>query len=893
MSLAPGTRLGSFEVLAKIGEGGMGEVYRARDTKLGREVALKTLPSSLAADPERLSRFGREAQLLASLNHPHIAAIYGVEESDGVRALVLELVAGETLADRLRRGPLPLDDALAIAVQVALALEAAHDRGVVHRDLKPANVKLTPEGTVKVLDFGLAKALDPIAGAGSSPIEHSPTVSVAGTRAGTLLGTAPYMSPEQARGQAVDARTDIWAFGCLLYELLTGRMAFTADSITDVLAAIVSRDPDWRTLPAETPERIRRLLRRCLTKDVRRRLRHIADARLEIEEPESPTSTAASPPPGRERVAWATAAALLVALLAALGGLFRTKAPAPSDAPIVTRVVRLTSGPARESGPAISPDGKWVAYLSNARGPTDVWVKFLTGGDPVNLTAALDLDVQTASDIGGLAVSPDGGSIAFDAGNLAVGPRSFASWVIPAPLGGMVRKLVPGRAVRWARDGARIVYVAPGASAGDALWVSDPDGGNAREIAPRRGGVHRHWPVWSEDGQFIYYNHSVSTLNAEPTELYRVPASGGAAEPVVSTPRRASAAAPWPDGSGLLYASNPDTVELGLWWKSLRRPDAPAERLTTALGEFGEMMVSAEGRHLVATLSDVRQALVRVPAAGPAPSPEDALTSGFTGDLDPVLSPDGTRLVFSSTRGGSRNLWTSNADGSAARPLTTGTSLDEYPAVSPDGQQVAFISDRGGRRGIWVVNADGGAARRLVAVDVLDTISWSRDGSRVVFAVSGDMPRLQTVGVSDGVVQPLPTPGPAATPAWSPREDVIAYLQNMPESRDVARSGLHIAFVDASGRPVRPPIPSPNVGSNGALAWDPAGERLAIIGNPGVLPSAIGVLDPRQAAPPRRLLELPAHVRLRGVTWARDGRSLVVGQSARSSDIVLFEMGTR
>src|SRR5215831_18924841 len=301
MALTTGSRLGPYEIVSPIGAGGMGEVYRARDGKLNRDVAIKVLPEAFAADADRLARFRREAQVLAALNHPHIAAIYGLEESNGVEALVLELVEGETLADRLAQGPLPIDEALEIARQIAHALEAAHDRGIVHRDLKPANVKLTPEGRVKVLDFGLAKALS----ADTSP-EHStsPTLTARSTQAGVLIGTAAYMSPEQARGRVVDKRTDIWAFGTVLYEMLTARSCFGEDTVSDTLAAVLTQDPDWSSLPAKTPASVRRVLRKCLDRDAKTRFHDIADARLELDEPAEPmTGEPAASRPFR-RVPW-------------------------------------------------------------------------------------------------------------------------------------------------------------------------------------------------------------------------------------------------------------------------------------------------------------------------------------------------------------------------------------------------------------------------------------------------------------------------------------------------------------------------------------------------------------------------------------------------------------
>src|SRR6266850_5809029 len=325
--LAPGSSVGPYRIERLLAVGGMGEVYRARDTTLGRDVAIKVLPRHFTADPERLARFEREARMLAALNHPNIGAIYGLEAAaGGVRALVLELVEGETVADRIQRGPVPVTDALTIARQITDALEVAHEKGIIHRDLKPANIKITPGGVVKVLDFGLAKA--------ATGELQSPAVTVGSTQQGTILGTAAYMSPEQARGHAVDKRTDIWAFGCVLYEMLTGRAAFAGDTIADTIAAILQREPDWRALPAGTPAPVKRLLRRCLEKDPRERLHDIGDARLELKDaltapPEALPQPTVAPVPlrARQRLVWLSALAL-VALAAVAGTLAWVRARA-------------------------------------------------------------------------------------------------------------------------------------------------------------------------------------------------------------------------------------------------------------------------------------------------------------------------------------------------------------------------------------------------------------------------------------------------------------------------------------------------------------------------------------------------------------------------------------
>jgi serine/threonine protein kinase len=339
VSLTPGTLLGAYEVGVQIGAGGMGEVYRARDTRLHRDVALKVLPQAFAADPERLARFKREAQLLASLSHPNIGAIYGLEELASSSALVLELVEGPTLADHIASGPLPLDEAFSIATQVADALEAAHELGIVHRDLKPANIKLRPDGTVKVLDFGLAKALE--TAPSSTTVDNSPTItSPAMTQAGIILGTAAYMSPEQAKGLAADRRSDIWAFGVVVFEMLTARRAFGGEDVHDILAAVLRAEPEWSALPSNTPRSIRRLMRRCLQKDRRRRLQHIGDARLELADGDDSESPAPVVSVAARRQLWPiVVAAVSVAAVVAFAAWMMK--PAPLERPVTRFTIQV------------------------------------------------------------------------------------------------------------------------------------------------------------------------------------------------------------------------------------------------------------------------------------------------------------------------------------------------------------------------------------------------------------------------------------------------------------------------------------------------------------------------------------------------------------------------
>ena len=432
MALSAGTRLGPYEILEPLGAGGMGEVYRARDGKLGRDVAIKVLPTEVAQDPERLSRFQREATLLAALNHPHIAAIYGLEESGGDPFLVLELVEGEDLAERLKRGPIPVGEALEIARQIAEGLEEAHEKGIIHRDLKPANVKVTPEGKVKVLDFGLAKAweADPISG-GSGDVSRSPTLAYSGTQAGVILGTAAYMSPEQARGKVVDRRADVWAFGVLLYEMLVGGKLFGGETATDIIASVVKEQPDWERLPEDTPRVLRSLLRRCLVKDPRQRLRDNGDARLELAgvgDVDGPSPVEA---PRRSRLGTAALAALAtIASGVALWSLSRGSDPPPA----YRLSIPLPEGHALTSGPALSYDGQLVAFTStDGVSPARLYVRSLTDAEVRPLPGT-----EGAEDP---FFSPDGSSLAFFAKGVlwrtsSEGGAPLRLADAPAPAGG-------------------------------------------------------------------------------------------------------------------------------------------------------------------------------------------------------------------------------------------------------------------------------------------------------------------------------------------------------------------------------------------------------------------------------------------------------------------------
>ena len=492
------TTLGHYEILEPLGAGGMGEVYRARDTTLDRDVAIKVLPEDFATDPERLARFEREAKLLASLNHANIAAIYGLEDEGDQRFIVMEVVEGETLAARIAHsGRIEVEEALEIARQIAEALEAAHETGVIHRDLKPANVIVTPEGKAKVLDFGLAKASAAEASPSDNPpdLSHSPTM-MGGTRTGVILGTAAYMSPEQARGKPVDQRADIWAFGCLLYEMLVGKPTFDGSDAAELLVSVMTKEPEWEGLPHDTPEPIRRLLRRCLQKDPRKRLRHIGDAGHEIEEASTEPAWGAhvadsgSLRGGRATIPWVIAAAATV--LAAALGVAALLGPSVSESPSWVQILPPNSTAGISPEPAVSPDGESVVFKAqNESGDTTLWLRRFDSPVPRELPRTEDAVLPFWS--------PDSQSVAFfDRGRAKLRRIDLSDEEVleladsPNPRGGS-----------WSRDG--VMLYAPD-SDGPLYAVSDSGGGVPREAttlgAEKIGHLYPHF--LPDGGHFLY-----------------------------------------------------------------------------------------------------------------------------------------------------------------------------------------------------------------------------------------------------------------------------------------------------------------------------------------------------------------------------------------------------
>ena len=797
----------------------MGEVYRARDARLGREVAIKVLPEQFADDPERLARFEREAQLLASLNHPNIAHIHGLEESGGVHALVMELVEGDTLADRLARGALPVDDTLAIAAQIADALQYAHDHGVVHRDLKPANVKLTADGTAKVLDFGLAKAMGGDDGAESDPnATHSPTITAGHTRAGVILGTAAYMSPEQARGKSVDKRTDIWAFGSLVYECLTGRQAFSGETISDTISLILQREPDWSALPANTPASVRRLLARCLEKDAKKRLRDIGDARLDINDAsragEAGAAGYAAPRSQWSRgrvIAWSGA---VLVLGAAIGFALRGgRAPAPATSTGASGAMTCVSIAAppgmRVQQMALAPDGRHIVFRGQAEGESSMPRIYVRSLDEFDARPIPGTD--GASDF---SCSGDGRWIAFTAPAAATGnERKLAKVPIDGgspPVTLTLMKETWGESC-WLPNGDLLLSTYNGES---YVRIPSREGATGTEHPMRRTEQRNvvHWSDPLPDGQGVLatasgwqsdgYHVSAFVLDLRTDSLRSLFAEGGYPHysptgHVIFTRYDVLFAAPFD------AATQTVTGEAVALSGGLRAENAWSHARFYMAGN-GTLLYPPGGR----TGSNRR--LVWIDNHGGV--------TPLTGERRPfeevAARRDGKQVAVTIPNArGLYEVWLGDSDRPEFRPIASFPGADcSAPVWSPDGRRIA-IERRGltADDGIYVVDATGAAA--LVRASMPDSSfinyypwSWSADGSQVL--ATREDTRVASLGIvsipADGSHPPASlsaTPGHSIGPVCSPDGAHVAWSSDV-----TGRSELYVAEYHAPaglGTPVR------------------------------------------------------------------------------------------
>jgi Tol biopolymer transport system component len=834
MALASGTRLGPYEITAPIGAGGMGEVYRATDTKLKRDVAVKVLPSHVAADPERLARFQREAEVLASLNHPNIAIIHGLEQAGDVHALVMELVEGDDLSHRIAHGPIPVDEALPIAKQIAEALEAAHEQGIIHRDLKPANVKVRPDGTVKVLDFGLAKAMEPMS-AMSPGMSQAPTITTpAMTQAGMILGTAAYMSPEQAKGRAVDKRSDVWAFGAVLFEMLSGKRAFDAEDVSETLAAVLMKEPEWAALPTVTPPTVTVVLRRCLQKDRKQRARDIGDVALALEggfetTVSQPVESVVVPQPAVWRRALPVAVALVVGGLAvglaAWGlGLSTTPRTVARFEHVLPDSQRIGNPRAAAQFVTVSPDGRHFVYNTPAgfylRTMGELDVRLIPGTEGVLFNPFFSPDGESVGYLdlaGGLRrIAITGGApvvisevrgtdffgASWGADNTILVARSDGIARVSAT-GGTPDLVIPatdGETIESPRllpDGESVLFSVTTAT-GTTRWdqaqiVAQSLRTGERTVLVEGGSDARYAPT----GHLVYALGSV--LLAVAFDLDRLEVSGGPV-PVVQGVRR-----------GTVPAAGGGTANYGV---------SDAGTLIYARGS-----ARAAGNRLAWVTPGGDQDVIDLPAGE---------------YVHPRFSPDGRWLAVERQDGGSRDIWLYETAGATAlRRLTEGGN-NRFPVWSRDGEHVAFQSSREGAAGIFWQRADGtGLVERLTAPEgeeVHIPEDWSPTEDRLAFSVMrGDQSELWFWSQPDGTAERFGTEQSAGpfTAVFSPDGQWVAYTERQQAGGFGPR--IYVAAVSSPG--IRYQLGQDAEGAHHPL-WTPDGTRLIYF--PGLEP-AVGV----------------------------------------------------
>ena len=897
------SRIGPYEIVGTLGAGGMGEVYRGRDSRLGRDVAIKVLPQAFAADPDRLARFTREAQTLAALNHPNIAAIYGVEETASAgseagiaRALVMELVEGDDLAALITRGPLPVEDAVPIARQIAEALEAAHDQGIVHRDLKPGNVKVRRDGTVKVLDFGLAKAnAQSNTSADTTTADRaadSPTVaSPAATQQGVIMGTAAYMSPEQAKGRPVDRRADIWAFGVVLYEMLTGSRLFSAESTAETLVAVLTREPDFGALPSSVPTQVRALLSRCLERDPKQRLRDIGEARLVLSDPRT-LRPPALPPTLSGPAARRPSRPLLIAAAAAcaaigFGAGFATarltqRAVAPSVSQRSLSITPITSS-GNVISATISPDGRYVVYVESEQGRQSLWVLQVSGGQTLRLIPEQGVSYWSHT------FTPDGNSIVF--GMKSPSDLSGALYSI-STLGGVPKRLVSDidSAPTYSPDGRRMAFLRaryPDSGA-TALVVSGADGSDAKPIATVSApdyiaGIFFGGPTWSPDGTTIVTarNRRASAGKDMHADLVQVSVSDGSMK-AFSDPGwvSASQAGFMPDGRSLLViARAPDQLNPQVW--SVSFPDGHARPVTADLNDRRIISLTRDGRTLVTVAGIITSNVEVMPIRGGGRALRVS-RSRLDGLRGVAFTPDG-RVVYSSGTGeqsfgdvgpmiGDAPLWVASPDAAGRNKLlsSTGATL-ALPAVSDDGTIYHLANSRSGTE-VRAASKDGGSVRVLARDVNYDTVSVSSDGQVLTYtaAVNG-VPHV--FRLSPGAPPKQLTTDPAYSSSVDPSGRRVAFYLVNSDRR------FRLGVMSTDGGPLIAELPVDPPTANSRLVLTDEGVYLNTM--PG--DRANVWLQPLDGRPARRVTSFDDQI-IFDFAVSRDQASLAVVRGPRIRD---------
>ena len=794
MPLSAGDRLGAYEILAKLGQGGMGEVYRARDTRLKRDVAVKVLPDAVARDPDRLIRFEREAELLATLNHPHIASVYGFEDAGSVSGIVLELVEGPTLSDRIAQGPIAVEESLSIARQVADALESAHQKGIVHRDLKPANIKFTPGGQVKVLDFGLAKAMEsaagPVAAASISPTMVSPA-----TQAGIILGTAAYMSPEQARGKSVDQRADIWAFGCVLFEMLTGQSPFgSGETVSDSIAAILTREPAWNALPADTPASIRRLLRRCIEKDVNRRLHHIGDARLELDDTadrESATTAgrASDRPRWQRLLPWALA---MLAIVAAVATVWFGRREAPPAAPL-TRL-ELMLPPNLEQYLAgrtmtLSPDGSQLAFIGTFSGMRDIYIRRLDQFEAIPL--------RGTEGVSTLFYSPDGSSIGFVTSSGILKTVSLVDGVVATEVDGA--SFLTGGA--WGADDS-IVF-----PRGATLWRRQRKGPEPKQLTSldaARGEMRHSWPTFLPDGRTLLFavasnqGSRIDALDLRTNQRHTIVQSG-------TLPLYTSTGHLVYFRDGQMFAAPFDAARAIVTGSAVPLLDS----IPILTAEIPLIDVSLSGT-VMYSATTAFSSLVWVSRKGE----EQVLNGERRSYANPRMSPDGQRVMVQAG-----DLWVQDLTRGTFGRLTAGTILTNgFPIWLPDGR-VMYRSSTGLR--VQGTRGPGDSMQTISGTTEVDYPgAVAGDADTLVFLRSTEETsfNILTLSLRDSVKATafLQTPAYEGGARLSPDGHWMTYVSN-----ETGRNEVYITPFPEQGDRTQV-----SVGGGTQAVWNPNGREI-------------------------------------------------------------------
>ncbi len=869
-----GKTISRYRVIEKLGQGGMGEVYRAQDTLLSRHVAIKILPDEFAYDAERLARFQREAQVLASLNHPNIAALYALEQFDGKRFIVMELVDGETLAHRLVKGPLPAHDALEICRQIAEGLEAAHEKGVIHRDLKPGNVMITGDDKVKILDFGLAKALTGESQAAATT--QSPTITEAMTRPGAVLGTAAYMSPEQARGKAVDKRADIWAFGCILYECLTGRRPFEAETFTETAAAILAHEPAWDLLPAEVPRQATFILRRCLRKDPKLRFHEIADVRIELDEiGEKSGSVSAEIAPRTDRTSrwpvvfpWLLSCGLAILVIA---GLWSPWKPQQADLRPLMRFSLLMPGSpplarfkiqgslATNYGLAISPDARFVVYLADIGATTQLYLRPL---DQVVAEA-----IPFTEDASDPFISPDGQWVGF----FARGELKKVS-LQGGPPKTVCNVPVNSRGGSWGDDGTIVFALVSG-----GLWRVSAEGGTPTQITSldqSKGEKSHRFPRLLPGGKAVIFTIKTNLIGSfDDAEIAVARLDTGERHVLVEGGSCAEYAA----SGHIVYAHTGSLLAVPFDRSRLAVTGPPKPVLGGVITDpsTGAAMFSSSSPGILAyapgTNRPFEGLLIWRDQQGRVERLADTRCYA-----DPKLSPDGRQLAVR-ILAANDDIWMFEISRHAFSRLTSGGGNYYAPVWTPDGKRLVYSSDKSGRANLYWKNADGsGAEQRLTTCDFQQiATSFTHDGKKVIIdqdSSSGGRD-IWTLAVQDDD-KPRPfiqTPFDEYGGAVSPDGRWIAYVSN--------DSGRDEVYVQSFPTPARKWTIS--IGGGKSPVWGVGGNELFYRNGDKMMFVAVTIRPTFSAMSPRVAFDLPPRVSQYDV--ARDGRFLMIQNQGQGS----------